>query len=216
MVATITSENTGSNCYLIEEQKKVLIIDPNQPDKIFRLMESCGWEPQGILLTHEHFDHIEGLEEIRKKYRIPVTASRSCSEGIQDEKRNLSSIYDMFVWYQCGKMWERRHPAFVCGPAENTFEESYEFSWQGHRFFMKKMPGHSAGSAVIGMDDGFLFTGDYMIQGAAVITRFFGGDEKAYRAYTKKYLETIPLGMFIYPGHGQPYIYTKKRSAYEE
>ena len=65
MVATITSENTGSNCYLIEEQKKVLIIDPNQPDKIFRLMESCGWEPQGILLTHEHFDHIEALEEIR-------------------------------------------------------------------------------------------------------------------------------------------------------
>ena len=34
MVATITSENTGSNCYLIEEQKKVLIIDPNQGEEV--------------------------------------------------------------------------------------------------------------------------------------------------------------------------------------
>ena len=216
MVVTITSENTGSNCYLIEEKKKVLIIDPNQPEKIVRLMESCRWEPQGILLTHEHFDHIEGLEEIRKTYKIPVTASSACSEGIQDTKRNLSSIYDMFVWYQCRKMWETRHPAFVCKPAEHTFEGSCTFDWQGHRIFLKEMPGHSRGSTIIRMDDGFLFSGDYLIQDAPVITRFYGGDEQVYREQTVKYLETIPLGMFIYPGHGQPYIYTRKRSVYEE
>ncbi len=210
MIITVKSEVTGSNCYIIEEKKKVLIVDPNDAQRIENLIETWGFCPEKILLTHEHFDHIEGVEAIRKRYQIPVLATRACSAGIQDVRRNLSSIYDLFLFYQTGRQQPRCHDAFVCDPAEDVFDEEHTFFWQGHTFLLCRLPGHSPGSCVIFMDENFLFTGDYLIRDTPVITRFYGGDASVYETKTKPYLEGLSSGLCLYPGHGQPYIYTRE------
>ena len=42
-----------------------------------------GEELSGILVTHEHIDHIQGLGVLSRKYKIPIYGTRGTIEGIQ-------------------------------------------------------------------------------------------------------------------------------------
>ncbi len=59
------------NCYIVEKDNKVLIIDPGSEfDKIDSFID--GREVLGILITHRHPDHIGALEECINSYKCPV------------------------------------------------------------------------------------------------------------------------------------------------
>ena len=59
------------NCYLLEKENKVLIIDPGSEfDKINSYVSEN--EVIGILITHRHPDHIGALEEAANTYKCPV------------------------------------------------------------------------------------------------------------------------------------------------
>ena len=51
---------TQSNCYLMEDNGSVLIIDPNDHERILKIIREHQWNIDYILLTHEHCDHIQG------------------------------------------------------------------------------------------------------------------------------------------------------------
>ena len=59
---------TESNCYILAEEKKCVVIDPGESECLFRTLEERGWEPELILLTHEHCDHMAGLDALRERY----------------------------------------------------------------------------------------------------------------------------------------------------
>ena len=56
-----------------KNSKEVLIVDPawDIPSIITKTSDS-GFLIKGILITHGHFDHTNGVEEILKKFDIPV------------------------------------------------------------------------------------------------------------------------------------------------
>ena len=59
-----------TNCFFLinEDTKEVLVIDPaDHAQKIIEWMKSENLKPVAILLTHGHFDHIMGVEGIRKE-----------------------------------------------------------------------------------------------------------------------------------------------------
>lgn len=72
----IRSYNLGAlqtNAYLLTgaDPKRGVIIDPGaNPAALLRAAE--GIEIEAILLTHAHFDHIAGLDEVRKAKKSPV------------------------------------------------------------------------------------------------------------------------------------------------
>ena len=49
-------------------------------------MEIKGEELEGILITHEHVDHIQGLGVFSRKYEIPIYATPGTIEGIRNCK----------------------------------------------------------------------------------------------------------------------------------
>lgn len=54
-----------TNCYILESNKIGLVIDPGaEPEKIIKAVS--GLKIQLILATHQHFDHINALKEIKK------------------------------------------------------------------------------------------------------------------------------------------------------
>ena len=55
---------TESNCYLLGENGRAVVIDPNHPRGPLELLERLGWKPELILLTHAHFDHTGGVAEL--------------------------------------------------------------------------------------------------------------------------------------------------------
>lgn len=59
------------NCYIIENNGYVLIIDPgDNPLKIINLVENKI--VLGILVTHYHNDHVGALSYIKDYYKVPV------------------------------------------------------------------------------------------------------------------------------------------------
>ena len=63
----------GTNCYILtcpKTGKSVLVDTPAEGDKILeRLKES---DPQYIIITHNHMDHLGAFNEVRTGLRIPV------------------------------------------------------------------------------------------------------------------------------------------------
>ena len=190
-----------TNTYLMEEDKHLLIIDPADYADV---LERCREDATTVLLTHEHFDHISGLNRIRDlcASSCRVIAGATCSERIQDEKGNLSAYADVLAELGGKRIPEHWSP-FCCKAGDITFENQYAFHWMGHAVEMFSTPGHSAGSCCIVVDDMF-FVGDTVLENYLMV-KFPGSSKKLYRSLAVPLLERWLLGnriSCVYPGHG--------------
>ena len=58
-----------TNCYIISENSKCLIIDPASDTNLIK--DKCkNFDVEGILVTHHHFDHVGALNELENFYNI--------------------------------------------------------------------------------------------------------------------------------------------------
>ena len=192
-----------TNTYLLEEDGHLLIIDPSDHAAV---LEKCrNAASVTVLLTHEHFDHISGLKRIRdlRASSCRVIAGATCSERIQDTKANLSAYADVLAELG-GKQIPEHWSPFVCKATDITFDNHYAFRWVGHEVELFSVPGHSAGSSCIVLDD-MLFVGDTVLENNLMV-KFPGSSKKLYRSVTVPLLEKLLLGgriKSVYPGHGE-------------
>lgn len=196
---------TESNCYILSEKNRCVIIDPGETEGLFRILEEQQLEPELILLTHEHCDHMAGLDALREKYpqaRFPATAI--CDAGIQNARLNMSRVMEIYLHFR-GKPGIHYDP-FVCRKADEIIPDDAVLQWRGHTLRFVPLPGHTPGSAGIFLDADTFFCGDYMIQDEEPILRFPGGDEKSYRQITEPFLNNLPGGILICPGHREKYV----------
>ncbi len=74
----ITSLNSGSNgnCYYVGNETEAILIDAGIPcSEIEKRMKRLGLNIQkvkAVFISHEHTDHISGLQVLSKKYNLPV------------------------------------------------------------------------------------------------------------------------------------------------
>lgn len=62
-----------ANCYIIINNKKALIVDPGDEfEKIDANLKLLGAKLVGILITHNHFDHVGAKDQFVNKYKVPV------------------------------------------------------------------------------------------------------------------------------------------------
>lgn len=67
------------NCYILENDYDVLIIDPG--DEICKIINMIpNKNVVGILITHRHFDHIGALEKLKETYTCPVYEYKNVKE----------------------------------------------------------------------------------------------------------------------------------------
>lgn len=204
-----TEPLADSNCYLLEEDGACLIVDPNDPEALPPLLEERGWTPEIIFLTHEHCDHMAGLEVLRTRYpSARVVATTACNGGIQNKRLNMSGIMEVYLTYH-GRPGVS-YPPFVCRPVETPYEEGWGALWRGHRLLGRSLPGHTPGSAGLLLDEDTFFSGDYLLPGQEVILRLPGGSRAAYESQTKPFLAQLRPGLRICPGHGGIYTLTRK------
>lgn len=204
-----TDPLAGGNCYVVAQDGAALVVDPCAAAGPLELLKRWGLTPELILLTHEHCDHTAGLEPMRARYPgARVVCSAPCCAGIRDSGRNMSRRMEVYLTF-AGKPGVR-YPPFVCRSADETFEGEHELAWRGHTLRFVPLPGHTAGSVGIFLDGGVLFSGDYLLPGAAPVLRLPGGDEAAFEAVTRPRLAALPPGLWVCPGHGAPFTLTEK------
>ena len=85
----IASGSSG-NCIYTGSDNTHLLVDTGISKK--RIEDSLaeidvkGEEINGIFITHEHIDHIQGLGVFSRKYEVPIYASKGTIEGIRSCK----------------------------------------------------------------------------------------------------------------------------------
>lgn len=198
-----------SNMYMIIENNQALIIDPNQSETAMSFLIENNVNKIFILLTHEHFDHISGVNWLRRMFDVMVICQERCAESIKIAKNNRPFVFMTMVEDKCEKEKQEIISFFDNLPrdaieADVIFDSEYQFVWQGHRIKINSSPGHSQGSVLINFDNAYIFTGDYMIPNAPVILRFAGGSKEAYKKKTLPLLLNLSTDIMIMPGHGEP------------
>ena len=165
--------------------------------------------PYFVILTHEHVDHLWGLNALRKQFQdVRVIAQEFCSKAIGNTKINKAAQYRIYATLRFGESYqneEAKNRNYCCTPAEVTFSESYDFEWKGHLFRVAHTPGHSPGSCIIFMDETIAFSGDTLLNEDTFL-KFDGGDETLFSTVTVPVINSIKDEMIIFPGHGEPFI----------
>ena len=77
-IKTFVCNPYEENCFIINKKasKKAIIIDPGctsgeEQDRVNSYLAENKLEPEAILLTHAHKDHIHGVADLQKRYGIP-------------------------------------------------------------------------------------------------------------------------------------------------
>lgn len=70
-----------TNCYILESNNEVLIIDPGDEARFIASNISNDKKVIGIIITHSHFDHVGGLDELLKFYKTKLYNMSNLSEG---------------------------------------------------------------------------------------------------------------------------------------
>ena len=89
-LCSIASGSSG-NCIYVGSDATHLLVDTGISGKrMVSGVESLGIKPSeldGILITHEHSDHISGLGIMARKYEIPIYSTRETYEAIKQDKK---------------------------------------------------------------------------------------------------------------------------------
>lgn len=85
-LCSIASGSSG-NCIYVGDENTHLLIDTGISKKRIEAgleaLDVKGEEINGILITHEHVDHIQGLGVFSRKYEVPIYGTKGTIEGIR-------------------------------------------------------------------------------------------------------------------------------------
>ena len=191
------------NCSIIENEGKALIIDPGQePDRIIATLENKGWVPEAILLTHGHFDHINGIPGLLKRFPdLPVFVSPEDAKVMSNPMNTFPPEY---------------LPVTI--PTKNLRTDLHNSSLLTIHFSLIPTPGHTPGGVCYLFQNPapctphsalcssphptpILFSGDTLFAGSIGRTDLPGGD-MATLMRSLDSLRTLPEDTVVIPGHG--------------
>lgn len=86
--SVLASGSTGNALY-VETNKQRLLIDAGlsgkKIDELFNQIDRDPKQLDGILVTHEHSDHIKGVGIYARKYKLPIYANEKTWKAMEDQ-----------------------------------------------------------------------------------------------------------------------------------
>ena len=180
----------ATNAYLLHkpEENRGIIIDPGMnPQILLERIEKMDIE--AILLTHAHFDHIGGVDEIRKLKQCPVYIHKEEAAWLSNPQLNGST------------MWPEVAPPISTDPPEHLLEHGQVLQFLGETFQVFHTPGHSPGSVSF-LHQGRLFSGDVLFRLSVGRTDLPGGSAEELFRSIHDILFSFGDGTQVFPGHG--------------
>ncbi|MCI9351969.1 MAG: MBL fold metallo-hydrolase [Lawsonibacter sp.] len=169
----------GTNCYLLEEDKKIAVIDPgDEADRVLAALKELDGTVEYILLTHGHYDHTTAVPQLHKALpQAGIYIHRADADGAGNTLFPLAGQVEGLLFYGEGD---------TLPLGSLTIEVMHT-------------PGHSPGSVTLKAGD-VLFTGDTLFAGSMGRTDLSGGNEEEIMASLKR-LGQLEGGFHVLPGH---------------
>ena len=188
-IGKITIGMCGTNCYFLykENCKKVIFVDPaDQGDFIYKKLKEAGFEIVAIFLTHGHFDHIWGANELRELTKAPIYAFEGEKELCENAQINYSAY--------AGRPYTLTADFYV--------KDGEEIEIEGMKCKVISTPGHTQGSCCYYFeDDQILLSGDTLFHESVGRTDLPTGSHSTLIRSIKEKLMKLPEEVKVYPGH---------------
>lgn len=190
----------GTNCYIVEEreQKLCAVIDPGgDADRILSYVNSHGLKVQYILLTHGHYDHVDGLPELAAA--LPEAEIWVHKKDVYDTRLPmLFPLKGMLEDPNCPV--KEFHYLQAFNDRDVPTAEAKQLPLGELVIHPMHTPGHSEGSVSFRISSGPIFCGDTLFQGSCGRTDFPGGNVGKMMS-SLRFFGLMNGDAEVYPGH---------------
>ncbi len=177
----------GPDCVVVDASFDT----PEEKEALYRFFQQAGLKPLAILLTHAHFDHIEGVKELSDDYGgLPVFLSFAEAPVIDNLER------------QCRFLGQRVPSLDV---PLNDVHDGDVLTFGDMQWEVLATPGHSPGGVCyLNRAGKMLISGDTLFAGTIGRTDLGNGDYDQLMDSIMNKLMPLDGDIEVFPGHGQP------------
>jgi hydroxyacylglutathione hydrolase len=160
--------------YLVGDRatKEVMVVDPAwEVDTIFRKAEEEDLKIVGALISHHHFDHTNGIEDLLERAQVPVYIHKQDAEFVKVPRSSLTPV-----------------------------DQGDSVLVGGVRIDFLHTPGHTPGSQCFKVGANLVSGDTLFIKGCGRCDMPGGDPSQMYYTLTQK-LMRLPDEVILYPGH---------------
>ncbi len=178
-----------ANTYIVIDNNKCVIIDPSKAyDGLVNFIKKNNLEPQAILLTHGHFDHMRGVNILLDNFHLPLFIGFFDKDNLKDCQKNLSC-------FVCDK-----DCVINCLP--KTVSDGNKIQVLSEDIEVIETPFHTEGSVCYYLKDSkVLFSGDTLFRMSIGRDDLPGACPKKKKSSLER-LMRLPNDVKVYSGHG--------------
>lgn len=188
LIHQIVNSIFNSNTYILSDKEDCWLIDIGDTVKVLDCV-SNKMNIKGVFLTHSHFDHIYGINELHERFPLcNIYTSDYGKIALKDSKKNLSLYNGYPMDYLDDNVIVMND-----GDMINIFDDI--------SINVLETPGHCP-SCLTYYTDNYVFTGDSYIPGIKVVTNLPKGNKIQAQESVEK-IKGLIENRTICPGHGE-------------
>ena len=196
-VGMFTMGMVATNCYFVFDESipdeegrfHAVVIDPaDKGERLYEALSEKSIVVDKILLTHGHFDHIGGVDDLRRLTGAKVGCYEKEQSLCQDTYLNLSNDFG----------WRLKVTP------DELYRDGDVIEAAGIKFKVLATPGHTSGSCCFYIEEaGILISGDTLFEESVGRTDFPTSSTGELIRSVKEKLFVLPDDTIVYPGHGE-------------
>lgn len=190
-ILTFTGGAFDENAYLVTcgENGRAVVIDPGAAAYFLcEAVEKEGLQVEGILVTHAHMDHVEGLAEVREATGAPIYLhpdDRPLYEALEAQAQTFGFEIE------------------IPPPPDRELQGGQRLHLADCTMEVLHVPGHSPGHVVFYVEEeGIVFVGDVVFAGSIGRTDLPGGSFHQLIQGIRTHLLSLPDETRLLTGHG--------------